>query len=212
MASSADITRWSARQSDPLRNFKYFVEFMPPANGAAFFDPKVTNNGANQFSGGFTQVQGLTINTQAIAYREGGFNTTVHQIPGTTSFQPIVLNRGMIYGQDQAITWMRSLFAAASGNGITAAAADFRLDVKIYVLDHPSTATNANGIGGVTSRAVFTAHNAWISSLTYTDLNGTDNNVLFEQMTIVHEGLDVFFTDTNNNAITTQDGPYTFSN
>jgi len=202
MATNSAITNnWSARATDPLRNFKYFVEFSPSLNGGTVFT--TGSSALTSFSGGFTSVTGLTINTQAIAYREGGYNTTVHQIPGTTSFQPLVLNRGMIYGQDQAINWMRGLFSAAAGSGISVAGADFRLDVKIYVLDHPSTTTNSTGPGGQTSRVVFTAHNAWITSLNYTDLNGTDNNILFEQITLVHEGLDVFFTDGATNALTT---------
>jgi phage tail-like protein len=196
--TTPDLTRWSERQTDPLRNFKYFVEFQAASNGNPMFDSTISG-----FSGGFTSVQGLAINTQAIGYREGGFNTTVHQIPGQTSFQPIVLSRGMIYGQDQAITWMRGLFAAAAGQQLPLTGADFRLDVKIYVQDQPSANTNTAGINNVTSRAVFTAHNAWITGLSYSDLNGTDNNLLFETMTLVHEGLDVFFTDpTTNNQIT----------
>ena len=153
-------------------------------------------------------MQGLTINTQSIAYREGGYNTTVHQIPGMTTFTPIVLNRGMVYGQDQAITWMRGLFSAASGNGLAVGSgADFRLDLKIWVNDHPATGTALAGVNGGKPRVVFQAYNAWISSLAYTDLNATDNNILFEQITLVHEGLSVFFaSQTDGSAITAVGG------
>ena len=197
-----ETRRWSARQHDPLRNFKFFVEFEAASNGINMF-----NDNVQKFTGGFTQVQGLTINTQAIAYREGGFNTTVHQLPGQTSFQPLVLNRGMVYGQDQAILWMRGLFDASGGTGLPVRGKDFRLNVKIYVNDHPATAQKDTGINGTDSRVCFTVHNAWISSLAYTDLNGTDNNVLFEQMTLVHEGLSVTFTNPNGTA--QDNGSYT---
>jgi phage tail-like protein len=190
-----EARRWGSRQHDPLRNFKFFVEFEAASNSGTMFSTDIKG-----FTGGFTQVQGLTINTQAIAYREGGFNTTVHQLPGQTSFQPLVLNRGMVYGQDQAILWMRGLFDAAGGAGLPMAGKDFRLNVKVYVNDHPATAQKDTGINGTASRVMFTVHNAWISSLAYTDLNGTDNNVLFEQITLVHEGLSVTFTDENGKA------------
>jgi phage tail-like protein len=190
-----EARRWGARQHDPLRNFKFFVEFEAASNGITHFNDKVKG-----FTGGFTQVQGLTINTQAIAYREGGFNTTVHQLPGQTSFQPLVLNRGMVYGQDQAILWMRGLFDASGSNGLAVKGKDFRLNVKIYVNDHPATPESNTGINGTDARVMFTVHNAWISSLAYTDLNGTDNNVLFEQMTLVHEGLSVTFTAPDGKA------------
>jgi phage tail-like protein len=193
------IRRYSARQYDPLRNFKFIVEFLPPSNGVSSVTP-------TSFTGGFTQVQGLGINTQNIQYREGGFNTTVHNLPGMTSYNPIVLNRGMVYGQDQAILWMKELFSATSGTGGNLPAGkDFRLDLKIYVNDHPTEtlAGNGQGVGGGTPRVLFTVHNAWITGLSYTDLNGTDNNVLFEQMTLVHEGLSVDFVDSSGKPTTT---------
>jgi phage tail-like protein len=191
------IRRFSARQHDPLRNFKFIVEFSPASNGVPSAIPTT-------FTGGFTQVQGLNINTQNIQYREGGFNTTVHNLPGMTSFNPIVLNRGMVYGQDQAITWMKTLFDVNGTSGASMSGGkDFRLDLKIYVNDHPSSGVATTGINGGVPRVLFTAHNAWISGLSYTDLNGTDNNVLFEQMTLVHEGLSVDFTDATGKETTT---------
>lgn len=187
----ANIRRFGSRQHDPLRNFKFFVEFTDAESGKSFL-----SSASKAFTGGFTQVQGLTINTQNIQYREGGFNTTVHNLPGMTSFQPLVLNRGMVYGQDQALMWMRGMFDAAGGNGMSVLGSDFRMNVKIYVNDHPAVAgaPGVDGVNGTPSRLMFEAHNAWITSLAYTDLNGTDNNVLFEQMTLVHEGLSASFT------------------
>jgi len=192
--SLVDIRRFSSRSHDPLRNFKFFVEFSAPSNGLNSVVP-------TSFTGGFTQVQGLSINTQNIQYREGGFNTTVHNLPGMTSFNPLVLNRGMVYGQDQAIIWMKSLFDAAGGAGTGMTGKDFRMDVKIYVNDHPAAGIAAAGINKAASRVCFTAYNAWISGLSYTDLNGTDNNVLFEQMTLVHEGLSVSFTKADGTQV-----------
>jgi len=192
--------RWGTHATDPLRNFRFFVEFTASSNGGTIFNDRLKS-----FSGGFSQIQGLNINTQSIAYREGGYNTTVHQIPGMTTFTPIVFNRGMVYGQDQAITWMRGLFAAASGNGISVGTGDFRLDMKIYVNDHPAPSTDSKD-AMKSPQVVFHVHNAWLSNLSYTDLNATDNNILFEQMTFVHEGLSVFFTSTDGTADTAVPG------
>jgi phage tail-like protein len=192
MAARTSLVRWGTHATDPLRNFKFYVEFVASSNSGTPFDDRIKT-----FSGGFSQVQGLNINTQSIAYREGGYNTTVHQIPGMTTFTPIVLSRGMVYGQDQAITWMRGLFAAAAGQGLSTAGKDFRLDMKIYVNDHPVTNTSNADAGIAVPQVQFHIHNAWLSNLSFTDLNATDNNILFEQMTFVHEGLSVFFTDTS---------------
>ena len=201
-----DVTRWGSYATDPLRNFRFYVEFLPASNGGTYFNSQTTA-ATTGFSGGFTSVSGLTINTSSIAYREGGYNTTVHQIPGMTTFNPIVLSRGMVYGQDQAITWMRALFSATSGGGLSIGSGkDFRLDLNIYVNDHPASASapTPGGTGSNTPRVMFRVHNAWISSLTYNDLNGTDNNILFEGMSLVHEGLSVFYTDENGDPVTGQ--------
>jgi phage tail-like protein len=151
------------------------------------------------FAGGFTNVTGLGINTQSIAYREGGYNTTIHQIPGMTTFNPISLNRGVIYKNDQAMNWMKYLFAATAGDGLnlTSANHDFRLDLKIYVLDHPNAAgktTSTSTAGANGPKMGFHVHNAWISTLNYSDLDAGGNNIMVETIGLVHEGLSVFFT------------------
>jgi phage tail-like protein len=187
------INRFSSRATDPLRSFRFHVEFLTPQQGA-------TSKVQLGVKGGFTNVTGLGINTQSIAYREGGYNTTIHQIPGMTTFNPISLNRGVIFGADQGINWMKLLFAAAAGDGIALnSQEDFRCDLKIYVLDHPA-ASNANatsnGEGGSNiPKMGFHVHNAWISTLNYSDLDAGGNNIMVETIGLVHEGLSVFFTN-----------------
>lgn len=187
------INRFSSVATDPLRSFRFYAEFLPPLTNSKV-NTKITG-----FSGGFTQISGLGINTQSIAYREGGYNTTIHQVPGMTTFNPISFNRGVIYKNDQAIAWMKHLFAAAAGDGIALGDNDFRCDIKIYVLDHPAasnaTAT-ATGEGGTNvPKMGFHVHNAWISTLNYSDLDAGGNNLMVETMGVVHEGLSVFYTD-----------------
>lgn len=199
MAAGSIINRFSSLATDPLRSFRFYVEFAPA--GSDTFDPRIKtdSSGKNPSSGtstgwvgGFSNVSGLNITTQAIQYREGGYNTTVHQIPGMTTFSPITLQRGVVYGNDQAITWMRGLFAAAAGDGLAVGPTDaksFRVNLKIYVMDHPNA-----GPGNVNEpRMGFMVHNAWISGLNYTDLNANDGSLLFESINLVHEGLSVFF-------------------
>ena len=190
------INRFASAATDPLRSFRFYVEFLAPSNGTKVSD-KITG-----FSGGFTNVTGLGINTQSIAYREGGYNTTIHQIPGMTTFNPITLNRGVIYPNAQAINWMKYLFAATAGDGLnlTDANSDFRCDLKIYVLDHPNAAgtTTATSTAGANKpRMGFWVHNAWISTLNYSDLDAGGNNIMVETIGLVHEGLSVFFTQDN---------------
>lgn len=174
-------------QTDPLRVFKFRVDFKVGDNVTAPFNSAVTS-----FSGGFQGISGLSYQVASIPYREGGYNTTVHNVPGMTSFTPVTLTRGVLFGNDSAITWMRGLFAASSGEGFSASdsgKAGFRCNVTIQVMDHPDT-----GASTTTPRMAFYLHNAWISNLSYTDLNAGANELMMETMTLVHEGLSVGFT------------------
>lgn len=191
MAAKSNITRFSKLATDPLRSFRFLAEF-----GVSSGDPRVFNEEITKFTGGFTSISGLSIQTQSIGYREGGYNTTLHQVPGMTQFQPITFQRGTLFGQKEAITWMRGLFGAASGEGVGLNGGTFRCDVDIYVLDHPAADVEDRD-NLITDRAKmkFSVYNAWITSLAYSDLNAGDNQLMYETMTLVHEGLSVEFLD-----------------
>jgi phage tail-like protein len=192
---TTNIQRFASIATDPLRNFKFYVEFNSTTNGPTDIAPKAANTAITTIAGGFTSITGLAINTQSIPYREGGYNTTIHQIPGMTTFSPVTLQRGTLTTNTQGLIWMRQLFAAASGEGVALTSGqDFRCNVDIYVLDHPAViADNTDLVAN--AKMHFKLHNAWITTLQYSDLNAGDQNILFEQMTLVHEGLSAGFTD-----------------
>lgn len=167
--------------TDPLRNFKFLVKF----------EHKGVDGKPVGFKMGFTSVSGLSLTTDSIPYRQGGYNTTAQMIPGQTSFQPVTFQRGVLIGTRQNWDWMRQLFVVnagtATGIGSSATAyRPFRGDIRIYVLEHPIT-------DGVAHNAPFRVelNNAWPTSISYSDLNAADNAFLVEQMTVVHEGFDV---------------------
>ena len=186
--------------TDPLRNFRFLVTFkaLPTASAATTAVQTATL--------GFTSVSGMAVTTDSIPYREGGYNTTVHQIPGQTTFAPIMLQRGVILGTQQNWDWMRNLFATVQGGGSTRSAnTNFRCDLEIAVLSHPipsagETAQNApSSTDHVAMR--FNVYNCWPTSVAYSDLNAGDNALFVEQMTLVHEGFDVnWAADLSNSA------------
>ena len=190
--AASSIQRFSKLATDPLRNFRYIVMFTSTGDGT-----KSPSNSFLAFGGGFTSVGGLSINVASISYREGGMNTTLHQVPGQASFDPINLSRGVLHGNDEAINWMKQLFTASAGEGIAGGAGkNFRCNIDIYLLDHPM-----NGEPGIMNELIkkkaYKMHwkvwNAWITSLRYSDLSATDNSLMYENMTLVHEGLSVNF-------------------
>jgi len=198
--TSSIINRFSTLATDPLRSFRFYAEFNKVGTEDTFTTKIQTSSSATTASGqstgwvgGFSSISGLNITTQSIQYREGGYNTTVHQVPGMTTFSPITFQRGVLYGNDQAQAWMRGLFDSVAGDGLSVAGKSFRVNIKIYVMDHPNAgATNEN-----TPKMGFDIRNAWITQLNYTDLNANDGAILYESMALVHEGLSVFFTDSS---------------
>ena len=64
-------------RTDPYRNFNFLVEI----------------DGVTQ--AGFSDVSGFGATTDPIEYREGGENTTVRKLPGTTKYSNITLKWGL---------------------------------------------------------------------------------------------------------------------
>lgn len=192
------INNRSSLLTDPIRNFRFLVTFQPHQVNS-------TNNSwyKESVTLGFTSVSGLAVTTDSIPYREGGYNTTVHQIPGQTTFAPITLQRGVILNTSRNWDWMRKLFATVQGGSNNVAGESFRADLEIQVLSHPiaGSGSNAQGTGGTTATASvasddhvamrFKVYNAWPTAVAYSDLNAGDNAIFVEQMTLVHEGFDV---------------------
>jgi phage tail-like protein len=183
------VNNRSTLATDPVRNFRFLVTFQPQDTSNTAFNP---------VSIGFTSVSGLAVTTDSIPYREGGYNTTVHQIPGQTSFTPLTLQRGVILGSKQNWDWMKQLFATVQAGGSTLAPSrNFRCDLEIAVLNHPVPSAGADVNSGATAGGSdevamrFKVYNAWPTTVAYSDLNAGDNALYVEQMTLVHEGFDL---------------------
>jgi phage tail-like protein len=191
--------------TDPVRNFKFLVKFLP----------KDANDGKTQWDEysttfGFISVSGLSISTESIAYREGGYNTNVHQIPGQTAFQPISLSKGVMLGQQANKDWMKRLFSVLTDTTPFGSTSNFRCDLEIQVLTHPNpklTIGNDSAVPVAPQDAHtslrFYVYNAWITSLTYSNLDAGSNSIMVEDITLVHEGFDVKYgknLDSGNSA------------
>ena len=187
----AIVNSRSTLATDPVRNFRFLVTFQPQ-------DTSNTLLGSKTIPMGFTSVSGLAVTTDSIPYREGGYNTTVHQIPGQTSFTPLTLQRGVILGTSQNWDWMKQLFATVQAQGSSLdPGKNFRCDLEISVLNHPipSSQTGAETTAATGSKDEvamrFKVYNAWPTTVAYSDLNAGDNALYVEQMTLVHEGFDL---------------------
>ena len=164
----------SSVASDPLRDFKFAVN--------------IQQNGSTDVASvnlGFMTVSGLGMAVDVIAYRGGGMNVSVQNMPGQIAFNPCVFTRGVTLDANPIqINWMQQLysFAQGTGTGITPTS-DFRSTISVYVLDHPST-------GSTVEQAGFKLYNAWPYTLAYSDLDAGSNQLFITQMTFAYEGFD----------------------
>jgi phage tail-like protein len=173
----------SSIATDPFRNFKFMVVIHHP--GIRGFAPM-----------GFMAVSGLSITTEVIPYREGGMNTTTQKMPGQSDFSPLTLSRGLATGQGEMWRWMQQLFVVMQGTQAGRAGEEFRHNVDIKVLDHPTAGRRA-----AKTKTWFRVYNAWPTSVSFSDLDAGANAIIVNQMTLAHEGFDVAVAKNVNDDI-----------
>lgn len=174
-------------QRDPLRNFKFRVNFVG--------NESVSRNFGNI---GFVSVSGLGIQTEMIPYREGGDNTITRKMPGQSDVGPLTLIRGLfMFSKSPQVEWFKHVFAVQWGQGNTGFNEDFRCNAIIRVMKHPVTKWSEGGVGdpnsGSSAGAAFVVYNCWPGSIQYNDLNAGDNSIVVETMTLHHEGFEPYF-------------------
>lgn len=163
----------SSQATDPFRNFKFVV--------------RVHHPGIRGFATmGFMMVSGLSITTEVIPYREGGMNTTTQKMPGQSDFSPLTMSKGLATGTGEMWRWMKQLFVVMQGTQGGNPNQDFRHNVDIKVLDHPTA-----GRRRAATKAWYKVYNAWPTSVSFSDLDAGANAIIVNQMTLAHEGFDV---------------------
>ena len=134
----------------PLPKFHFLVEW----------------GGANL---GFTEVSGLSLETDVIEYREGSsFEYVKTKMPGMQKFGNITMKRGTFKGDNDFVDWWNTVAL----NTIE------RRDVTISLLNEAHDPV-----------IVWKIKNAWPSKVQSTDLKSDGNEVAIETIELVHEGL-----------------------
>lgn len=188
----ADVQR-----TDPLRNFKFTVQFVP-------LDSELRAKTDQIGLLGFAQMGGLSVQNELIAYREGGMNTHPHKMMGQSDFPPISFARGAFAEQDQLYNWQKFMHTWAGGGaegqvgGSQGDNTNYRCNIVVRVFDHPHTANTAQyqySSGALTStvtpgkaKLAFKLFNCWPGAYGLSDLNAGDNGLMIQQLNIHHEG------------------------
>jgi phage tail-like protein len=172
---------------DPIRNFKFNVQAILTGQTDPFADF------------GFMSVEGIAMNTEMVAYREGGWNTSPRKLPGQTDFSPLTMSTGVYYSKSQLWDLARKMFSVQWGAGSLGMSGglidEFRYDLVVRVMGHPVTEGSESGSNSDTAGAVlaYKFQDCWTASVGFSGLNASDNAVVVQQMTVHHEGFQVYF-------------------
>ncbi len=103
---------------DPYKNFKFRVKFGTDPNYVA----------------GISKVGALKRTTEVVEHREGGDPSLSRKSPGRSSYDAIMLERGVTHDTDFE-AWANKVWDFNGGEGAESSLADFRKDVIIDVFN-----------------------------------------------------------------------------
>ena len=100
----------NAQRFDPYKNFKFRVRW------------------DGRFVAGISKVGGLKRTTEVVEHRVGGDPSTGRKSPGRTSFEAIMLERGVTHDPEFE-AWANKVWSFGAGLGAESSLADFRKDI-----------------------------------------------------------------------------------
>lgn len=141
----------AADMTDPYRAYNFILDL----NGVTV--------------GRFTEVTGLEVQVEVIAYREGGADPAVRQLPGRVRYEPVELRYGL---SDSRELW-DWLMSTARGQ-----VERRNLSVILLSSDRSAEVTRWNLTG------------AWPCNVRCAELKALGNEVAYETISLVYEGIE----------------------
>ena len=126
---------------------------------------------------GISKVSGLIRRTEVVTHREGGNPSTVRKSPGQTTYETIVLERGVTHDTEFE-QWVNKVwnYGAAPGNEVSLK--DFRKDIMIELFNEAGQLAIA-----------YRVYRCWPSEyMALPELEGNSTSVAIESITLQHEG------------------------
>ena len=99
-----------------IRNFKGYI---PPVG--FFFSVDVLNASGTPgppSDSGFQEVSGISVKMETTQITEGGENRFTHKVPGRTSYEDLVLKRGLLVRSSPLAVWVRETLSKGLNNKI----------------------------------------------------------------------------------------------
>ena len=149
----------NAHRFDPYKNFKFRVKW------------------DGRYIAGVSRIGGLVRSTEAVEHRAGGERNTLRKSPGSTNFEPIVLERGITH--DTAFEqWANKVWNVEAGMGSEVSLRDFRKDIIIELYNEAGQLVIA-----------YKVYRCWVSKVqALPDLDANGNCVAIESITLENEG------------------------
>jgi phage tail-like protein len=144
---------------DPYKNFKFRVKW------------------DGKYVAGISKVSALKRTTEVIEHREGGDPSTSRKSPGTTKYEPIILERGVTHDTEFE-EWANKVWQLGAGLGTEASLKDFRKDITIELYNEAGQLVIA-----------YIVHRCWVSEFqALPALDADAGTMAFQRITLENEG------------------------
>lgn len=149
----------NANRFDPYKQFKFRVKW------------------DGKYVAGVSYVSPLIRRSAVVIHRDGGEPSSNRKSPGSTTYEPIVLKRGVTHDVEFE-SWVNKVWNYGSGLGTESSLKDFRKDVILEILNEAGQLVIAYKI-----------FRCWPSEyIALGELDSTCSTVLFESITLQNEG------------------------
>lgn len=127
---------------------------------------------------GVERVGPLRRRTEAIQYRDGTFASHMVMAPGITTFEPIVIERGITHDKTFE-AWAALAYNSPGMPGMSLK--NFRKDIRINLLNEQGTIVRS-----------YMIYRAWVSEYTaLPELDASANAVAIETVVLTYEGFEI---------------------
>jgi len=159
--NSASEFAVNTNRQDPYKQFKFRVKW------------------DGRYVPGILRVNGLHRDTQVIELRDGGASGTTRRVPGKTTYEPIVLERGRTH--DTAFEqWANKVWNLQAAPGNPPSPSDYRKDIIIELYNEAGQLTMA-----------FRVYGCWPSKYSpIQSLDADSNDLAIESMVLEHDGFE----------------------
>jgi phage tail-like protein len=146
---------------DPYKNFKFRVRW------------------DGRYVAGVSRVGALRRSTEVVTHREGGDPSSERKSPGRTSYDPILLERGVTHDPEFE-QWANKIWTVGTGLGAEVSLRDFRKDVVIEVYNEAGQLVLA-----------YHVYRCWVSQYTaLPELDAGANAIAIQSIQLENEGWD----------------------